>query len=179
MCYFIFFFQAEDGIRDWSVTGVQTCALPISYLLALGFEGVQNSKAIAAEVLGLALGEKGSQAISVLVMISALGAVNGLLFTSSRIYVALGSDHRIFAHLSRWHPRLGSPIWALLTETAIALILIVAVGTSVGRQALNELFGWLGLGDVSWKEGKSGFETLLQCTAPIFWLFFLLSAFSL
>src|SRR5438046_8343889 len=28
-CIF-FFFQAEDGIRDWSVTGVQTCALPIS-----------------------------------------------------------------------------------------------------------------------------------------------------
>src|SRR5437016_11426224 len=27
---FYFFFQAEDGIRDWSVTGVQTCALPIS-----------------------------------------------------------------------------------------------------------------------------------------------------
>src|SRR5262249_38327917 len=26
---FIFFFQAEDGIRYWSVTGVQTCALPI------------------------------------------------------------------------------------------------------------------------------------------------------
>src|SRR5258706_15723972 len=25
-----FIFQAEDGIRDWSVTGVQTCALPIS-----------------------------------------------------------------------------------------------------------------------------------------------------
>src|SRR5438046_3303238 len=29
-----FFFQAEDGIRDWSVTGVQTCALPI-YLVKL------------------------------------------------------------------------------------------------------------------------------------------------
>src|SRR5215213_10742648 len=26
-----FFFQAEDGIRDWSVTGVQTCALPICW----------------------------------------------------------------------------------------------------------------------------------------------------
>ena len=25
----VFFFQAEDGIRVWSVTGVQTCALPI------------------------------------------------------------------------------------------------------------------------------------------------------
>src|SRR5205823_11980885 len=28
--YFFFFFQAEDGIRDKLVTGVQTCALPIS-----------------------------------------------------------------------------------------------------------------------------------------------------
>src|SRR5258707_5214304 len=28
--YFFFFFQAEDGIRDIGVTGVQTCALPIS-----------------------------------------------------------------------------------------------------------------------------------------------------
>src|SRR5580693_9974006 len=27
---FVFFFQAEDGIRDGTVTGVQTCALPIS-----------------------------------------------------------------------------------------------------------------------------------------------------
>src|SRR5260370_20376790 len=30
VCSFVFFFQAEDGIRDSSVTGVQTCALPIS-----------------------------------------------------------------------------------------------------------------------------------------------------
>src|SRR5438093_13054863 len=28
-CLACFFFQAEDGIRGWSVTGVQTCALPI------------------------------------------------------------------------------------------------------------------------------------------------------
>src|SRR5262249_56997137 len=31
-----FFVQAEDGIRDWSVTGVQTCALPICLDLARG-----------------------------------------------------------------------------------------------------------------------------------------------
>src|SRR5205807_6429449 len=30
LCFFFFFFQAEDGIRDYKVTGVQTCALPIS-----------------------------------------------------------------------------------------------------------------------------------------------------
>src|SRR5215467_64860 len=32
---FFFFFQAEDGIRDYKVTGVQTCALPISHHGAL------------------------------------------------------------------------------------------------------------------------------------------------
>src|SRR2546427_266519 len=37
---FFFFFQAEDGIRDLTVTGVQTCALPISHhLLQLGSGG--------------------------------------------------------------------------------------------------------------------------------------------
>src|SRR5205085_5395849 len=30
--FFFFFFQAEDGIRDLTVTGVQTCALPISHI---------------------------------------------------------------------------------------------------------------------------------------------------
>ena len=29
----VFFFQAEDGIRDVAVTGVQTCALPISFIM--------------------------------------------------------------------------------------------------------------------------------------------------
>src|SRR5256885_3255021 len=33
---FFFFFQAEDGIRDYKVTGVQTCALPIPARLANG-----------------------------------------------------------------------------------------------------------------------------------------------
>src|SRR5438046_4886760 len=36
-----FFFQAEDGIRDWSVTGVQTCALPISELTVDPFGAAQ------------------------------------------------------------------------------------------------------------------------------------------
>src|SRR2546429_3540447 len=39
---FFFFFQAEDGIRDVAVTGVQTCALPIS---AAPFEHLRSSMA--------------------------------------------------------------------------------------------------------------------------------------
>src|SRR5207237_2659796 len=43
---FIFFFQAEDGIRDSSVTGVQTCALPISRLLP-GLRGMAGARGAA------------------------------------------------------------------------------------------------------------------------------------
>src|SRR2546422_4202635 len=52
--YIFFFFQAEDGIRDVAVTGVQTCALPISVdrkiLRILGTDGRASYQAIADEV---------------------------------------------------------------------------------------------------------------------------------
>src|SRR5438094_4993972 len=37
--FFFFFFQAEDGIRDRTVTGVQTCALPICSPIVAPFDG--------------------------------------------------------------------------------------------------------------------------------------------
>src|SRR5699024_11702375 len=45
---FFFFFQAEDGIRDRNVTGVQTCALPISK----NFDGVTPSATEDKQVTG-------------------------------------------------------------------------------------------------------------------------------
>src|SRR5258706_12037958 len=43
----VFFFQAEDGIRDWSVTGVQTCALPIlSRPIQFGWQYVERRKSV-------------------------------------------------------------------------------------------------------------------------------------
>src|SRR2546426_7221950 len=47
-----FFFQAEDGIRDYKVTGVQTCALPISRV-SLGVGGLAVLLSIA---IGVAVG---------------------------------------------------------------------------------------------------------------------------
>src|SRR6266568_5542137 len=46
--FFFFFFQAEDGIRDGTVTGVQTCALPICFYLAMHDLEIRG----AGEVLG-------------------------------------------------------------------------------------------------------------------------------
>src|SRR5256885_4788614 len=44
----LFFFQAEDGIRDYKVTGVQTCALPISAEVA-HHEVVEERQAVQRE----------------------------------------------------------------------------------------------------------------------------------
>src|SRR5687768_17715899 len=56
--YFFFFFQAEDGIRDVAVTGVQTCALPIYRGIGgnppncISFKAVFGSQARIAEPNG-------------------------------------------------------------------------------------------------------------------------------
>src|SRR2546430_12576221 len=44
----IFFFQAEDGIRDLTVTGVQTCALPISPMSCRAIRMASRSAAATA-----------------------------------------------------------------------------------------------------------------------------------
>src|SRR5256885_7710277 len=49
----LFFFQAEDGIRDYKVTGVQTCALPIYLKQRDRFGGCWNSIASASRVAGI------------------------------------------------------------------------------------------------------------------------------
>src|SRR2546430_5975912 len=43
LVYFFFFFQAEDGIRDLTVTGVKTCALPIFSQSKSGRNNNKNS----------------------------------------------------------------------------------------------------------------------------------------
>ena len=56
---FFFFFQAEDGIRDDLVTGVQTCALPIlsikydSILIVFFTDGLENADSMQPPLLGL------------------------------------------------------------------------------------------------------------------------------
>src|SRR3989454_11687791 len=55
---FFFFFQAEDGIRDYKVTGVQTCALPISSASSTRQDISASSRNFGAK-LGAALRPRG------------------------------------------------------------------------------------------------------------------------
>lgn len=101
----------------------------IAYFAALGWAGVVTSSAVAADAIGAAFPTFGVSAISILVCVSSLGAVNGLIFTGARISYALGRDHRIVAPLGVWNAATGTPVRALLAQGAIALALILALGT--------------------------------------------------
>jgi basic amino acid/polyamine antiporter, APA family len=147
----------------------------VAYLTALGFEGARQSKAIAAEVLGRPLGSVGAKAMAALVMISALGAVNGMIYTGSRIYTTVGEDYRALNWLAFWDPRKRTPVRSLLAQMLIALALMWLVGTSAGRSRVSSLFVAFGGSTVEWS-GHGGFGTLLQCTSPVFWLFFGMTA---
>ena len=68
----------------------------------------------------------------------------------------MGSDHRLFAWLAKWHATRDTPLRAMLVQSLIVLALVVGFG----RQA-------------------QGFERLTIFTAPVFWIMFLLVGVSL
>src|SRR5436309_14861980 len=98
---FFFFFQAEDGIRDFHVTGVQTCALPILIVLFCVI-GVYSESGnvwdivvmLAFGVLGLAMKRFGFEAAP-LVLAFVLGRMaeesirQSLLMSSGRFSILL------------------------------------------------------------------------------------------
>lgn len=190
-----------------------------AYISALGFPQAQKSKQIAADVLDKAFGRGGVTFMCVLVMVSALGAVNGLIFTGARVYSTIGREYPVLAWMGGWSKGRGAPVPALLTQGALALGLIFLVGTNEGRAGINRVLelthlssrrvvkgtpdgpkaveekayllppmewedAWkanldLSAGAKATELAKGGFDTLLTCTAPIFWGFFLLTGMAL
>lgn len=159
------------------VTVIYLC-VNVAYLSVLGYQGVTGSMAIAADVLDKLLGQGGQRLMCLLVMISALGAVSGMIFTGSRVYPALGRDHYLFTALSRWHPGLGVPLRSLLIQAIVALVMILAVGTQTGQGIIDA--GLKPLGQTAGTfDPSSGFDMLFRCTAPVFWTFFFMVGLSL
>jgi amino acid transporter len=128
----------------------------LAFLAALGWTGVSASGSIAADAMRPLLGAAGAVAISLLIAVNCLGAINGMIFTDSRIYYAMGREHHWYAWLGRWDPRLDSPFRALLLQAAVTLALVLVVG----RDA-------------------DAFSRMVIYSAPAYWLFSVLVGLAL
>jgi amino acid transporter len=131
-----------------------------AFVHALGLAGVQASHAVATDTVATRLGSGGGRAVSVLICLSALGAMNGMTMTGSRVYYAFGRQHTMFAWLGRWHSRLGTPVNSLATEAAITVAMIITLTLLYDRRS-------------------DPFERLVALTGTLFWIFLTLSSLSL
>jgi len=147
--------------------------LNVAYLSALGFEGLRSSHQPAADAFAKVIGERGGRAMSVLVMVSSLGSVNGVIFSAARLHATVGADHRLFALLGRWSSRANAPVWSLLVQGIITVAMILGLATDTGRRLLDSMLTAVGVTPVPWNRYFGGFETLYAASAPIFWSFFL------
>lgn len=129
-------------------------AVNVAYLAGLGVDGAKTDWAASA-LFERVWPRYGAKAIGLLIMISSLGAINGMIFTTARIFSEFGSDHRVFRPLSRWSRTWGTPMRALLAQGTIAAAMIVGVSV-------------LGF-------GADGLDAMISLTSPIFWFFFLLT----
>lgn len=142
----------------WSI-GVVTALyllVNVAYLHVLGLSGMARSEAVAADLMQRTVGSGGAWLISVLIAVSALTSANATILLGARTNYAFGRDCSLFSAMGRWHERTGSPTTALLVQGAISLALV-------------------GLGSLT----RQGFQTMVEYTAPVFWLFFLLTGVSL
>jgi amino acid transporter len=100
-----------------------------AFLSVLGFNGIRASTAVATDTVNAVLPGLGGRWISALICISALGALNGIIFTGARISFAVGRDHRLFGLLGRWDLRGGTPLAALVLQGLIACVLVLVLGS--------------------------------------------------
>lgn len=151
-----------------------------AFVLGLGMEGAAGDKKIAAaDLIALAWPQGGRQAISLLIVISALGAINGMIFTTARMFAEFGVEHRIFRPLTHWSRGWGTPVRALIAQGVAAVAMIV--GVVVVRKIREGLVADAAVGvSISFAQNaRDGLEAMIAVTAAVFWGFFFLTGLSL
>jgi amino acid transporter len=108
-------------------------------------------------------------------MLSALGAINGMILTGTRIYAVWGSDYRALKWLGTWNRQTAAPLTSIAVQAIITVLLIATVGTTAGRAAFDAALNFAGIHGLPWEEYHGGFETLVAGSAPVYWLLTLLT----
>jgi amino acid transporter len=102
----------------------------ISFITVLGHRGLAESAEVGRDVISGAMPRYGPALMSGLIMIAALGSLNGLIFAGSRITYAVGRDYPIFAILGKWNVRTETPIRALVLQGMLACIVVIVLQSS-------------------------------------------------
>jgi APA family basic amino acid/polyamine antiporter len=103
-------------------------ALNAAYVHVLPIEKVIASKRIAADVTTAVVGPRAAAAVSILVIVSALGALGGVILAGPRVYYAMAQDGLLFRWLGALHPRFQTPHRAIVLQ-AVWSCALVATGT--------------------------------------------------
>jgi basic amino acid/polyamine antiporter, APA family len=107
-----------------------------AYLYVLPLVDVARSTRVAADATQHALGAQAGGLIAVLVVISALGALNGIILAGPRVYYAMASDGLAFRWLSAVHPRRQTPYLAIAAQAVWSCVL---VGTNTYRELFTRV----------------------------------------
>ena len=92
-----------------------------TYTLGIGAMG--TSMLVASDSASIFLGEKGAALVSIIILISLLGANNGFILTSARINYAMARDKLFFQQAAKVHPKFKSPANALVIQAMWASVL--------------------------------------------------------
>jgi len=92
-----------------------------TYTLGIGAMG--TSTLVASDSAFIFLGEKGSALVSIIILISLLGANNGFILTSARINYAMARNRLFFQQAAKVHPKFKSPANALIIQAVWACAL--------------------------------------------------------
>lgn len=129
-------------------------AFNVALIYGLGFEAMSHSDAVATDLVRQVfgpeslVGQRSGQLIAALVCVSCLGAINGMIFTSPRIYYAVGQDYRALKPLAAWNEERECPWQGIVFQTCVTVGLILLC-----------------------IRYPSAFDVLVVSTAPYFWGF--------
>jgi APA family basic amino acid/polyamine antiporter len=97
--------------------------LNAAYLYVMPLSDVSRSTRVAADAMAHILGPPGEIAITVVIIVSALGALNGIVLAGPRVYYAMAQDGLAFRWMAALHPRRHTPYLAIAAQAVWASVL--------------------------------------------------------
>ena len=95
------------------------------YHTVLGIEGVRNSLIVASDTASILFGNSGATIISLVVIISATGSINGTMMSASRLYYAMARDKLLFNWFNYIHPYYKTPTHSIIAHCIWGIALLV------------------------------------------------------